>query len=210
MTESVAKTLPRGLARRRAMLEAARALFLEKGFENTSLSDIVDRSKGSRSTLYEQFGNKEGLLRAMVEDQTARLWEAIDWTEAVPEATDDAIVDLAVRFVKLALAQESVAVYRIVIAEGHRMPEIARLFFESGPELFQQRLADIFRKAQAAGRLKEGRPEIMARAFGGTALGDLHLRRVLGLISEVRDDEIEDFVRSTMRAFLYGVATRPE
>jgi AcrR family transcriptional regulator len=206
MSEAPTKMQPRGVIRRQAMLEAAKALFLEKGFENTSLSDIVERSKGSRSTLYELFGNKEGLLRAMVEESTTQVWEAMDWAEALPEATDEALVELGMRFAKIALSSDSMAIYRIVVAEGHRMPEIARFFFLSGPQVFHQRLTDIFRKAQEDGRFKTGDPEMMAAAFASTALGDLHFRRALAVMPEMPDDDIARFVRTMVRTFLYGVA----
>jgi AcrR family transcriptional regulator len=210
MTELVMKCQSRGVARRQAMIEAARTLFLEKGFEQTSVSDIVERSKGSRSTLYKQFGNKEGLLRAMVEGLTTRLWVEINWHEALPEALEEFLIGLGVRFATITLSAESLAVYRIVVAEGHRVPEIARLFFESGPRVFQERLTEVFQKGQADGRFRPGPPELMARAFGGSVLGDLHIRRVLGLLPHLSDEHITNFVRSMIQPFLYGVSSSPK
>ena len=55
--------------RRQAFVEAARALFIEKGFERTALADVVERSGGSLATLYKLFGNKAGLLTAVVQEQ---------------------------------------------------------------------------------------------------------------------------------------------
>ena len=49
------------------MIEAAESLFLEQGYDTTSLAAIVKRSGGSLATLYELFGNKQGLLRAIIE-----------------------------------------------------------------------------------------------------------------------------------------------
>ena len=52
----------RGEARREALLEAARAIFLEKGYSGTSLDEVVKRTGGSKASVYKYFGNKEGLL----------------------------------------------------------------------------------------------------------------------------------------------------
>ena len=52
----------RGASRRRAILDAAAALFLERGFADTSVGDVVKRSGGSLATLYSLFGSKEGLF----------------------------------------------------------------------------------------------------------------------------------------------------
>src|SRR5262245_3793367 len=63
--ENAGYTFPsRGEARRQAMLQAAGELFLEHGFEGTSVSDVVKRSGGSLATLYAWFGSKEGLFEA--------------------------------------------------------------------------------------------------------------------------------------------------
>ena len=57
---------PNARARRHvAILVAAEALFIEQGYERTSLAEIVRRSGGSLATLYDLFGNKQGLLHAI-------------------------------------------------------------------------------------------------------------------------------------------------
>jgi len=55
----------RRTARRQAILDAAEALFLEYGYPSVSLSTIVQRSGGSLATIYQMFGNKQGLLHAI-------------------------------------------------------------------------------------------------------------------------------------------------
>ena len=56
----------RGELRRAAFLKAAEAVFLEYGYEASSMAEIVRRAGGSLSTLYLQFGDKEGLYRAVL------------------------------------------------------------------------------------------------------------------------------------------------
>src|SRR3546814_4948641 len=53
--------------RRKAILDAAESLFLDQGFDRVSLAAVVGQSGGSLATLYELFGNKQGLLRAVIE-----------------------------------------------------------------------------------------------------------------------------------------------
>ena len=64
---------PRGEARRRALLDAAARLFVTKGFEKTTLRDLVEAAGGSRATIYELFGDKAGLFRAMMEESNRRV-----------------------------------------------------------------------------------------------------------------------------------------
>src|SRR3546814_8176513 len=69
---------PRAEARRRALLDAAARLFVTKGFEKTTLSDLVGTAGGSRATIYELFGSKAGLFRAMMEESNQRVVEHLD------------------------------------------------------------------------------------------------------------------------------------
>ena len=57
--------------RKRAIVDAARSLFAEQGYERTTLKDIVDRAGGSLATVYKVFGNKDGLLEAVVFEKAA-------------------------------------------------------------------------------------------------------------------------------------------
>lgn len=52
----------RGTQRRQAILSAATDLFMEHGFEGTSLDMVIERAGGSRRSIYQYFDNKEGLL----------------------------------------------------------------------------------------------------------------------------------------------------
>jgi len=192
------------MARRQAMLDAARELFLEKGFECTSLSDIVERSKGSRSTLYDHFGSKDGLLRALVEDITSTVWDVLGEDPGPATFCEPGLIELGGRFVRAALAPDTIAVYRILVAEGHRVPEIAELFFNIGPRRLEHRLADRFRAALPA-PVADGQAEVIAQVYLGAMLGDLHVRQVLGLVPHWSDEQIEFHVRTAVKIFLDGV-----
>ena len=79
MPEAAAKFDPQASsrrdARRHAMLDAALELFLEKGYGAVSLNEVVRRSGGSLSTLYDLFGGKLGLLKACVAERCSALLE---------------------------------------------------------------------------------------------------------------------------------------
>lgn len=201
---SAEKTPTRGELRRQAMLDAASELFLEKGYERTSLSDIVCRSKGSRSTLYEQFGGKEGLLRAMIEQATAVTWQALNSNTFADLGSEEGLCALGICFVHAALAPQSVAVFRVLAAESERVPEVARLFFELGPRSSERILAERFANS-ALVRDGFASPEQLARVFLGSLLGVLHARRVLGLSVVLDEAEMESHVRVAVRVFLDGV-----
>lgn len=91
---------PRGDARRRAILDAAWTLFLEKGFERTTLADIIALSGGSRSTVYEAFGDKDGLFETVI---TLKCEEFVERFRNIPFNHSDperALADFGMNFVK--------------------------------------------------------------------------------------------------------------
>lgn len=201
-----AKPQNRGLARRQAMIDAAKELFLEKGFGGTSLSDILDRSKGSRSTLYEQFGNKEGLLRAIVAEETTRIWDLFTDEPGPCSFCEDGLVALGTAFVQAALTPNAIAVFRILVAEGHRVPDIADFFFNDGPRALKTRLAERFRAALPPSSDEAERAEAYARIYLGAVMGDLYVRLALGLESQPPTEaRIEAHVRAAVTVFLDGV-----
>lgn len=56
---------------RNDLMEAACALFEERGFENTNVDDIVERAHYSRSTFFRYFGTKEDVLFGDIPERTA-------------------------------------------------------------------------------------------------------------------------------------------
>ncbi len=72
------------------LVEAARALFWEKGYEPTSLGDVSRRAKANPGSLYYFFKTKQDLLLAVLERYTALLWPVV--IEPAFQAVDDPIV----------------------------------------------------------------------------------------------------------------------
>ncbi len=129
-----AKTQDRGVARRHAFLKAAREVFLEQGYLAASVNDVVRRAGGSLATLYAQFGNKEGLFLAVVQDVQEQF--ARDMTpESVDHlALEDGLQAIGEHFVRALLAPDNLAFFRIVIGEGRRFPEPMQRHLHIGAE----------------------------------------------------------------------------
>jgi AcrR family transcriptional regulator len=72
---------------RRALLDAARALFTERGFAATGRDDIAQRAGVTRGALYHHFGSKERLFRAVVEELEGHVVERV--VTASMDATDE-------------------------------------------------------------------------------------------------------------------------
>jgi AcrR family transcriptional regulator len=62
-----------GTERRQQLLNVARELFAEKGFEGTSVEEIAHRANVSKPVVYEHFGGKEGIYAVVVDRETQLL-----------------------------------------------------------------------------------------------------------------------------------------
>lgn len=66
-----------GTQRRQQLIEIARALFAERGYEATSIEEIAQRANVSKPVVYEHFGGKEGLYAVVVDREMSRLLDMI-------------------------------------------------------------------------------------------------------------------------------------
>ncbi|MDQ3627446.1 MAG: TetR/AcrR family transcriptional regulator [Actinomycetota bacterium] len=63
--------------RREQLIETARAVFAQRGFEGTSVEEIAARAEVSKPIVYEHFGGKEGLYAVVVDREVLRLLEMV-------------------------------------------------------------------------------------------------------------------------------------
>lgn len=195
----------RGARREAAILKAATELFLKHGYDGTSLDMVIETAGGSRRTIYERFGNKKGLFSATVEATQARLltqFSALDWAKASPE---EALNRVGAAFLSALTAPDAVALFRVVIAEAPRFPELGEAMFEKGPERAYRMVADYLRTKTDAGVLRIEDANLAARQLVELLKGDLYLRAMLVPGWQPGRREIERHVRSAVSMFLHGV-----
>ncbi|MFB7140655.1 TetR/AcrR family transcriptional regulator [Gottfriedia sp. NPDC056225] len=61
--------------RRTKILEAAKQVFIENGYERTTMKHVMDASNVSRGGLYQYFANKEDLFEAILADSLSRVYD---------------------------------------------------------------------------------------------------------------------------------------
>jgi AcrR family transcriptional regulator len=200
-------TRPRLVARRRAFLEAANAAFMDKGYANTTLDDIIARSGGSRQTLYALFGGKQGLFEALVAERAHQIYAPFCDQAFLDRSPDQVLVDLGIRYLEIVTTPDALGMYRLVLAEGVFMKELAERFWDLGPERARALLAGYFETQIRLGTLHMQNPEQAAQQFWGILMGHFHLKCLLGLREPPGPDEIAAFVRTAVGWFLDGCRT---
>lgn len=143
----IEKTSKRELnkVRRRAMIvEVATRWFFDHGYAATSMSAIAEELGGSKATLWSHFASKEELFAAVVDDQVRRFSE--DISEFLTSQTFS-VVNLKrflERFLGCLMTEDAVRLFRLVIGEGERFPEIQEMFWERGAALIFDHVSDFY------------------------------------------------------------------
>jgi AcrR family transcriptional regulator len=191
-------------ARRRAFLEAATAVFLEKGYANSTLDDVIARSGGSRQTLYALFGGKQGLFEVIVSDSSSKIFGTLSMEDMLGQTPDQALVELGIRYLQTVTSPVAVGLFRLLVAESTSMPHVAKRFWEIGPNRDRTLLSRYFAHQARRGILQLTDPERAAQQFWGMLRGDYHIQSLLCLCEPPSTEEITAFVISAVSRFLEG------
>lgn len=130
MTSTTSRYHQRVADEKRALIvRAATELFLELGYDRSSLARIAESAGVSKATLFKQFPTKAALFDAIVTES----WTSADVLE-VPETGDVSagLTTIGQNYAALLTRPEMTDLFRIVIAELPRFPELARAQFAQG------------------------------------------------------------------------------
>jgi AcrR family transcriptional regulator len=140
-------------AKRRQIIEGARRVFLAQGFDAASMGEIARAAGVSKGTLYVYFENKEQLFEAIVGQECRAQAEGIFKFDPADHDVDAVLTRLGVAYVEfLCRPGGPSSLQRTVIAIAERMPEVGRLFYETGPAHGIDLLAS-YLSAQVAARV---------------------------------------------------------
>jgi AcrR family transcriptional regulator len=192
--------------RRQAIMDAAAALFLSKGYAATSLADVVRQSGGSLQTLYELFGSKAGLFKALIESRCDVVLGVFDEAGLADRPPEEALYQFGKRLFDLVMSPEGLAAMRLIIAEGGQSPEIAEAFFANGPDMGQNKIRDYLEGQVARRRLAVPDADRAARQFCDLVKSHYCMKALCGFRITLSPAEAEAHVRSAVTLFLkaYG------
>lgn len=196
-------------AKVRQILDAARKVFMELGYGAASMDAIARQAAVSKATLYTHFDGKDALFEALIVMECKHLSGQIGLRALDEPDIRVALRSLAQDFNNLLCQDESLAMFRIVVAEAPRFPELGRIFYASGPKIMIDRIAELLACAANRGLLNVRDAHIAAVQFISLVRGDSQLKRVLGLKPAAKH-VAANYVESGIELFLAGYgAPRP-
>jgi AcrR family transcriptional regulator len=128
--------------RRAVIVEVATRAFLEQGYAATSMSAIADELGGSKATLWSHFASKEELFIAVVDGQVVQFASEMENVLVEAPFSAEALHRYCLRFLRTLMRPHAVALFRVIMGDGGRFPEINSIFHVRGPARLQAYLSE--------------------------------------------------------------------
>lgn len=193
------------------ILEGAKNVFLELGYEGTSVEAIARRAKVSKGTLYNYFPDKRTLFAAVVEGECQEQAKRIFQVENNGEAIEPLLRRIARNFVEFLMSPFAQSMFRVAVAEAQRFPELGRAFYNSGTDLGTHRLMQVLAGAVAQDELKIDDLELAAHQFVELCKADLFYKNLLCIRNSITESEVERVADGAVATFLqaFGRCQQP-
>jgi AcrR family transcriptional regulator len=189
-------------AKRRQIVDGARAMFLAQGFDAASMNDIARAAGVSKGTLYVYFKNKEELFEAIVEQECEAQAEGIFDIDPNDHDVEAVLTRLGIAYVKFLCRPEKASAIRTVIAIADRMPELGGKFYATGPARGIAKLAAYIASQVEAGALVVEDCEIAAAQLMEACQAMIFKSMVFNFASAPSPERIEHVVRIAIKTFL--------
>ncbi|WP_250152097.1 TetR/AcrR family transcriptional regulator [Ancylobacter radicis] len=153
LTAHAAERLEAESPKRREVIEGARRVFFDKGFDGASMDEVAKAAGVSKATIYAHFASKDELFEALVLSERDRSAERLF---AVDPAVDDiagVLQHIGMSFMTMMVRPDNIRLVRMVVGVAEKFPRIGHSFFEAGPCHGGRRMADLLRGEEARGRL---------------------------------------------------------
>jgi TetR/AcrR family transcriptional repressor of mexJK operon len=201
----------RSARKRRAIMEAARTVFLRKGYGGASMDEVAALAAVSKQTVYKHFADKKRLFTAIVTGDisaTETLTYAMVTALADSEDLEKDLRQFARRHIIEVTQPHLIRLRRIIIAEAERFPELARTWYAGGPERAHATFADQFQALAQRGLLRVDDPLLAAQHFNWLILS-IPLNKAMFHGSDTRftTEELERYADEGVRVFLAAYGT---
>ncbi len=188
------------------VLDGARRIFLRDGFDGASVDDIAREAEVSKATLYSYFPDKRLLFTEICNSECRRQTDeaeaALDYSVPVEELLTFA----AERIAGFLMSDFGRNMFRLVVAEGARFPDLARQFYRNGPGLIHDRLVHHMRHLVDKGALKIDDFDLAADQFAQLCKAHIHEKLIFSLADEIKPVDVTKSVQGAVEMFMarYG------
>ena len=195
-------------SKRRQILDGARKVFMDLGFDGASMGEIARSAGVSKGTLYVYFADKNRLFEAIVEEETlaqGRLAFNFDPDRDVITT----LMDFGQAYIQMLCRPGGGSATRTVMAIAERMPEVGRRFYNNGVAHTIGRLAAYLEVRARSGDLEIEDCHLAAAQFMQMCQASLFMPFIFQAAPAPSAKRIAEVVESATRMFLAGYQAGP-
>jgi AcrR family transcriptional regulator len=185
------------------IVEAASELFVEFGFQATTLDKVAQRAKISKLSIYRHFENKEALFSAAIVAGCHQLFAPQALLEGVEGSVEDQLMVVGSLLLHTLLRPDVSSVEAMVMADKTNQKSLSKLHYEAGPAHVIAQIEALLRQLHAKALLNVPDPLQSARLFAALFKGSDLL--IIARFDEVKaedENEIESYCRSAVAMFI--------
>ena len=184
------------------LLAAATSLFLENGWDGTSIDEISRQSEVAKRFIYARYPDKAALFVSALQRYLDQLIGILHRVEPPPTDVEEGLCRLGERLLDIALQSEMLAFHRLFIAEAPRFPSLAKLFVERNRRRVVGEIGNVLEGYANRGMIQFGDLEVAAEQFFILIVGIPQRLALLAGRDAIANDEQR--IKAAVRLFLDG------
>jgi len=185
-------------ARQAEIETSAYEVLRERGYAGTSMLRIAQRASASNETLYNWYGDKAGLFRALVQRNAAEVQAHLEDSLAGERPPLETLRALGPRLLALLTGPRAVALNQAAAADPSG--ELGAVIAEAGRETVAPLIQRTLEIARDDGALAFADPQEAVELYLNLLVGDLQIRRAIGRMPPLGPAAVD---RRAARAFAY-------
>jgi len=188
-------------AKRKAMEGAATELFLDLGYDATTMEAIAKRARVSKATLYAHYRRKEVLFLSVIKS-VCLVPDEISLNSVSPVDSETALTGIATNLLENMVSPRTLALVRTVFSVMPRLPQLGEALHYCAVTSKQRMVADVIRQLVSAGKLSIADTDQAADVFLSLLRGNHYFGRLFGVTELGCDDQkVAEVVSLFLKAY---------
>ena len=193
---------PKDPAKGEAILQAASLLFLNQGYQGTSMEAVARSAGVSKLTVYSHFNGKEELFAAAIGNVCKSRLPDVLFQPQDHEPLEQRLFIIGEAIFKLTNSPESIALYRLLMGLSTSESDLAERFYEAGPQQVLKGLERLLKHAKQQSLLAITDTTRAAQHFLNLLNGSSHFLLTLGCVSAAPKISEHEHIQEVVALFL--------
>ncbi|EGQ7650012.1 TetR/AcrR family transcriptional regulator [Vibrio alginolyticus] len=190
------------IKKRTRIIEVATELFIEQGYKETSVDQIVAICGGSKQTLYRYFSNKEGLFSEVLAHNTKINLESVfQLVDKQNEPLRETLEDFAQKYLRGICSNPILSLYRVVSADFNKHDSVPNQFWRTGPQRIHQYLIEFLKTDNISQQLNIDDADLACGQLLALIKMDYQNMALMGF-DFLSDEELVSHTQKAVAAFL--------